>query len=194
MKTLTLLLIALSTYGQGCLKLDLVVLGDYSGSVMGYQSFVSDAITSLAKGLELSEEGVKMSTIIFNDSPTVVCSLTDSKKEFITQTSALKLMFPVGETYLLGALKAARDELFGVKSRDGYNKMIILISDGRIYDTSQSVEAVNELRKLGVRICTILIKSSTTNEQFLQQIALDCYVESDYENLASEINKLDICS
>ena len=45
-----------------------------------------------------------------------------------------------------------------------------------------------------INICGVLIKNNVANSQFLREISDEyCYVESNYQNLANILKKLDIC-
>jgi len=200
MKTLIFLLLAVITSGynipknNGCLQVDIMLVGDFSGSVMGHQQFVTDAFISFANSFELSEEGIKMGIVKFGDRAQLISDLNSDQEDFKKKAMTLNYYFPVGNTMLQSALELSVEKLLGSKGRKGYGKMIVIVSDGAVDDPMESLKIIGQLKQLGIKICTVLIKTEMTRPEYMQYISSDCYVESDYENLAIEIKKLDICS
>src|SRR6185369_13881362 len=73
-----------------CLKLDIMLIGDMSGSVQGNEQFVYNALSTFASRFELSEEGVKIGAITFDSSPKLISPLTANKQQLLTNLISIK--------------------------------------------------------------------------------------------------------
>lgn len=225
MKTLILILLASILISSapikqsrmgGCLQMDIMLLGDLSSSVEGYEPFVAHAFISFVNQFELSETGIKIGVITFNSSPNLISPLSSDTGVVRRKTRTLLHRAGSGSTNMLGALAMAIDQ-FTRNGRTDYKKMIILISDGEPDAEEDVLETAKQIKSLNIGICGVLIiveedrdtpfKSTVypygtfgipivkrDGRVTMKKISSDfCYVESNYENLIIELKKLDIC-
>jgi len=66
MKMLIFLITSLFYSSTGCLKMDIVLVGDLSGSCQGNEKFIGDAFISIIEKLEIGEDNVKVGIVTFN--------------------------------------------------------------------------------------------------------------------------------
>lgn len=193
MKILLLLLTFLVTTPQpDCLKVDIILVGDFSGSVGGYEKFVTDAFTAFIDKFNLSEEGVKIGMVYFDESAYLISPLTNNKD---TLRNRFDNSNPIagGDTNLKDALMVSFNELTE-NGRQGYKRIIILISDGDAQDKEGAEIIARQVKSTGVMICGVLIVSGFSQNEYMKQVSSEfCYVETSYENLIEELRKLDIC-
>lgn len=141
---------------------------------------------------DLSENGVRIGIILFNTYPSVIHKLSDDKEALKRDAISIRTMAADGSTYLQRALIASFEE-FAKNGRKGYNKIIIVVTDGAADDEIGTRIVVKQLQQVKVQICGVLIDSSSSHPNFLKEICGDCYGQSNYETLAKELEKLDIC-
>lgn len=196
MKILLLLsLLLLSTpKPSSCLQLDIILIGDFSGSVEHHEKFVVDAFTAFSSKFVLSDETVQMGILTFSSTTTIVCPLTADNDLFQASLSKMSTVKAGGGTNLTEALETALDE-FQTHGRRGYRKIIILVCDGVVDSPEAALLTSQQMKTLAqVGVFGVLIKDTSANPAFMKEISSDdCYVESDYETLATELKKLDIC-
>lgn len=183
----------------GCLELDLILLGDYSSSLRSQEHYFVDACRSFVKKFQLSEESIKIGIVTFNDTAKLISPLS-SDTTFITNRIN-ELAEEIGESYtnMEIGLFLALNELT-LNGRPNAQKIIIVLSDGAVNDPGDAESApittmaiIQQLRMTGIGICSILIKSGEEQSDFMKAISSGCYAESNYENLAIELSKLDVC-
>src|SRR6478735_4757059 len=113
----------------GCSNLDIIILADYSGSVRGNERFVYQAISSFSQKLNISEDDIHLGVIKFSNYSEVICPLEGDRSELNSRISILRSELPSGTTNLGSAMYGAFDE-FEVRGRKGYERIVIIISDG----------------------------------------------------------------
>ena len=183
-------ILTLCSFRQGCLQMDLMLIGDFSASVHGNEQFISDAFKSFAQKLTVSEDGVRIGVIAFNNEAFLISPLNSDPQDLNSRIVSLRSFDATGTTNLNSALYMATESL--TKSRD-IRKMIIIVSDGDVDSNGQVYAIASQLKAIGIGICTVLIKNASSKEEFMKAISSDCYVESDYETLGEELQKLSIC-
>jgi Mg-chelatase subunit ChlD len=189
-----LLLISIPKTGGGCLKLDIVLVGDYSGSVAGYESFIVDAFQAFASRFEISENDIKLGVITFGESATMICPLTSDKAIVKQRLDILRHAGAMdASTDITSGLMAAMSELQG-NGRYNTQKMIILVSDG-FHNLSGDPEALAAtIKRTGMIISTVVIADTSANRLLMESIATPgFYVESSYGTLIDELKALDLC-
>lgn len=194
MKTLlfTLLLALTSFKTPSCLQLDLILVGDISYSVRGNEKFISDAFVSFIDRFELSEDGIQIGMILFNNGPYIISNLSSDKESLKNEGLKIRTLLSDNGTKLFPALEASLQE-FMTHGYKNHRKIIIIVSDGVIDDKQETIKTVNKLNQLGIQVCGILINTGGSDPVFLKRICNDCYSESDYESLGKELEKLGIC-
>lgn len=179
-----------------CLKLDIVLVGDFSQSVTGHERFVADAFEAFADNLELSEEDCKIGVVMFDDKVIFKAPLTSDKT---TLRKALQVVRATSvdqnsTTDFFPPMKAASEELWG-NGRLKTRKVIILVSDG-LHNGPVGIEDLGlAIQKTGVLISTVLIKTPEgSNSTLMYNLATPgLYVESSYGTLVNQLKKLNLC-
>jgi len=166
---------------QDCLKIDIILVGDFSGSVRGKEAFIQAAFNSFIQGLPLSEDGVRLGVVVFSDNAEIVQHLTSERFQLDSLEAS-------GTTNLSEALQLSLDE-FNRNGRD-VRKIIILISDGIPDDPDGAKLIASQLKLVGVGICGILVEGG--NNEYMQEIS-SVYAKSNYENLLEQIKQLSGC-
>jgi|SRR5690606_2347657 len=197
MKTLLLtLLLAIATIGYSqntsCLQVDIMLVGDYSGSVDGQQEHIADAMDAFVSRFGLSEMAVKIGIVTFNSSVTLHSGLTTNKAKLNAAIQNIREGIPSGTTGLDAALYVAGEELlYGRK----VPKLLVLITDGAPDNKTTAASVAKEIKVFGnITICGILVTNYTSDAEWLESICTDgCYSQSSYEALAEELKQLDIC-
>lgn len=172
-----------------CLQVDIMLVADFSGSVIGYEGFVQDAFISFVNQFELSEETVKVGVVTFNSSAYLHCPISSDKPHIIDRIENFHAA--TGNTNMLDAIQISVQELLN-NGRPGYKKIIVLVSDGMPDDRAQVQSACEQMNVFGLNVYGILIESFGHDEEFMNSISTH-YLKSDYESLSVEIKKLDIC-
>lgn len=191
--TFLLLMILVSGRPEGCLQLDVLLVGDMSQSVEGRESFVAAAFNSFVSKFELAEDGVKIGAIVFNSRAWIICHLSADKKEVGGNVQALENSTASGNTEMLLALYKCVEE-FDRNGRSGVKRVIVMVSDGATQNGNMVKIAAGQLKLIGIDICSVTIINTDTDETFMEQLASPgCYVESYYSNLPEKLKKLDIC-
>ncbi|NJO64809.1 MAG: VWA domain-containing protein [Richelia sp. RM2_1_2] len=177
--------------GTGCLQLDIMVLVDMSQSVSGHESFVKDAVGAFVNRFEFAEEGIKMGMVRFASDAYLITELTSNKTLF--HRGMFTISDADGLTNMCDAFTIAANE-FIKHGRMGVRKIAIIISDGQPTAGGNALEAAQVMKILGTTVCGIFIDAHMGQKEFLREISSEyCYVESDYENLVNELEKMDIC-
>ncbi len=173
-----------------CLELDIVVLVDISGSLQGYELYVHNALNSLIDGLKTSEDGIRMGIAVFGSRGEILSSLSGDKEIIKSQIS--HIFATGGSTNMTDGLYVTLNEFIN-NGRQGVKKLIVVISDGDVDSVQGTTLAAQQLKLANISICSVLIVAKRINAQLMKDISNGCYLESDYENLPKEIEKLDIC-
>lgn len=190
------ILTSFKTERSGCAQLDIVLIGDFSGSVKGREKFIVEAFSTFIDQFELSESTVKIGLIAFDDFAHILSPLTSDKATIQTGFDKMKTNQASGGTEMLVGLSAAFTEIIGKNGRSGIQKIIILVSDGDPDDSDKAGEAemIKQLTSSSyVMVCSIVITQSSCDREFMKEISNGCYAEADYMSLAFELKNLDIC-
>ena len=176
-----------------CVKMEIILVGDMSGSVQGKESFITSAFVSFVSKMSMSEDGIRMGVISFNSSATLRSSLTGKKEDVV---AALSGGWVAGhETNLNEALYLAVDEFS--KSRPDATKILILISDGLPDSPAESLLISQQMAAFGINVFGVFVSTwnDEKGEAFLQRFVSNpaFYVRSDYEGLVEQLKKLDVC-
>lgn len=177
---------------SSCLQVDIMLVGDYSGSVDGHQEYVANAMWAFVDRFGLSEASVKIGIITFNSEVTLHTGLTTNKAKLQNIIVGLSTTVPSGTTNLKDALYESVNQLqYGRK----VPKLLVIISDGVPDDREETAQLAGEVQKLiGATVCGIYVSAPGGEPGWLKNICSDgCYSETSYETLAEELKKLDIC-
>ena len=176
---------------NGCLKMDLILLGDLSGSCQGKEGFIGDAFISIIEKVEMGEDNVKVGIVTFNSWIGVHTPLTGDKNEAINGALSVKSKNANYNTAIWIGLEEAMKQLYSESSRNT-RKMIVLITDAQDDNPEQTRKMVQKLNGLGILLAGVLIDNNSTNEDFMKEIC-PYYIKSDYEQLSEQIKQLDLC-
>lgn len=189
--------------------MDIMILADMSGSVEKYEGYVANAIDVFVDRFDLDNQGVRVGIQTFSMRSAVhiqqpLTSNTPLLKKSIITISRMKA---AGSTIMSGPLVDVMKEL--QKDRFDVYKVVIIISDGDVqrqtsnlilgitYDDRTLTSQVSELMKAhNIIICGILIDEgwSGTDGPYLKSLTTPgFYIESNYKNLGTTLQKLAIC-
>lgn len=181
---------------NGCAILDIILAVDFSSSVEKHEKFIADAMEGFITQFELAETGIKIGVVRFNDNAVLSTRLTSDKKQLMNSLAIIRNSVATGGTSIASALMQTNQEFFNSgRGREEATKILILISDGDPgYNAkTREYEIGKTLKDNNVVICSILIKAGAVDDVFMKQISNNCYVETNYELLLTELKKLDIC-
>ena len=134
----------IKSYSQGCLTVDMVILIDWSGSEEGNEIKLITAASMFVSNLTISEYQVRVGILTFSDVVTNRVNLTGNKDELLNNIIQLGQTKAEGSTYIEDATSLAMDQL--INKRD-VPKIMIIISDGDIYDIMSGVKIIQESKK-----------------------------------------------
>src|SRR6476620_4888200 len=149
MKTLMIFIIALFHNSSGCLKMDIVLLGDLSGSCQGNEKFIGDAFISIIEKLEMGEENVKIGIVTFNSFANVHSPLTSSKSQALQAAFSVKTTAANYSTAIWVGLDEAQKQLFSEHARN-VRKMIVIVTDAQDDNFEMTRKEVNKIKALGI--------------------------------------------
>lgn len=178
-----------------CLKLDLVVVGDLSGSTYEHQYEIQYAFQSFVDRFDLNEEGVNISFVVFGQESGIVTGLTDDKDKLYNGIQTM-FSYPVGaKTSIAKGLITAYSEIL-YNGREDAKKIIVFISDGvATVDVDLMYKYINLIKAdPRVTVCGVLINSIVSSENLMFELSDEyCYVATDYHYLQETLEKMSLC-
>lgn len=179
---------------QGCLKIDIILLGDLSGSVDDKEYFVANAFSAFVDRFELDSNTMKIGVMVFESEPYILSHLTVSKGQLFTSIDYIRNNDLSGTTDLGQAINVAWNE-FTLYGRSGARKMLIIVSDGGVDNKSDTSSLIKQMQKqTDIEVCGIYIDTYSGDADYMMDISEPyCYVSTGYGLLVSELAKLDIC-
>lgn len=107
-----ILIIAIKTniYGQDCLDMDIILLGDYSGSITGKQHLIQKAFLEFSQSFEYSAS-VRIGIVLFDENQNEILSLTKSDNTVVKEKINSMDCTMGGNTMMSRALEYAYDML-----------------------------------------------------------------------------------
>lgn len=189
MKTILLLFCLTLPIENPCLQIDILIVGDFSGSVDGYEGYVKKSFLTLLNKFELSEETVKIGVVTFASEAYLDSQLSTNKQSL--QVAIGNIFHSSGSTNMVDGLQLAVNELVN-NGRPGYRKIIILVSDGQPDYKFGVKQICDQLQSFDIKVYGMLITSNGYDEEFMKSIS-SVYLKTDYESLSEKIKKLDIC-
>ena len=193
------LLLITNIYGTGdrCLKLDLVLLVDLSGSVEGREQFIADACQSFVDNLNVGENEIRISVITFNSYTTTLSSLTSNKETLNRAIDNIRYTPAHNMTNMSMGLRQASWELTN-SSRQGVRRMIVIITDGMPDSRQDTLAAVDELSIFSIDLCGVFVYDHYDDTiahglEFLRTITGSCFTHGNYVILSEQIKRLSIC-
>ncbi len=188
-----------SLYPKGCLEADIIFLLDFSGSVAGYEDFITDALKSFVLTTELSREGVQVGYVVFSSYLRQTVELTDLEPILLNFIGMLENMQADGGTSLVAALEKSQTYFSESEKIRGKKvlQIIVCVSDGQFGDMHETIHTAHVLKNNDVKIFCIQTATEYQADgmRILKQIATDenYYFSSDYVSLTETIQRLDIC-
>lgn len=186
---LLVVMLAFHPNRTGCLEMDIILLVDLSGSVSGHEQFVSDAVLAFNDRIEKSEQSIRMGVVSFGDHAEMLSPITFEKEPIAAGVS--NLTADGSTTNLIQGLEMSFAAL--TSSDRNASKLIVVISDGAVINEAQTLTMIEQLKMIGVNFCAVLVMDRQANDAFMQVVGGQCYARANYETLAKEINKLDVC-
>lgn len=190
MKMLILIALLSSFPDRGCLKADVIVLVDISGSIEGYEDQIHLALVGFVDGLDISDEGIHAGIIGFSDKATILCKLTGNHDEF--DDSFKKVRSDNGGTNMKEGVIAVMDE-YSKRGRPDAVKVVIVISDGATSLQPETLQLLESFSLMRALVCSVLIKNTVSDADFMKKVGGNCYLETDYHQLYKELERLDFC-
>lgn len=179
---------------QGCLKIDIILLGDLSGSIDDKEYFVANAFSAFIDRFELSENTMKIGVMVFESEPYILSHLTESKGQLFTSVDYIRNNEISGTTNLGTAIQVAWNE-FTLYGRSGARKMLIIVSDGNVDEKKSTASLIAQMKKqTDIEVCGIFVDTYSGTPEYMMDISETyCYVATGYDMLVNELAKLDIC-
>lgn len=182
---------------QSCLQLDIVLVGDLSGSVSGHEGEISQAFTAFVDRFTLSDIGIRIGLVTFSDAAVIISPLSSNKS--LLKQKIQEFPYASGTTNLLGALEASYNVLEdtnGILKRD-VPKLIIIVTDGVPDDPVKAAVLAEQLQRiLNIGICGILVEHSSSSGNYLDSITspfCKSISTQNYEMLIETMKQMDIC-
>jgi Mg-chelatase subunit ChlD len=177
---------------DGCVELDIILIADLSASVSGHEEFIHDALVEFVNRFELSENGIRIGLIRFANDASIESELTSDRIKLLNAINSIG--YPNGTTDLTDGLNTALNE-FKNNGRPLVGKIAIVISDGDPDDEDSAYNSSILLKEFeSTMICGIFINAKGGHSGFLELISSStCYMESSYDDLATAIQKMDVC-
>lgn len=205
MKTLKIilflfLLFQIKTLNSQCLQRDIMLVGDFSHSTNGYEDFIKEAFNAFIDRFDLSENTIKIGSIIFSDEAFLISKLSTDKEKLKSLVNTMDKKVMHGKTNIYDALSLSEIEL-SKNGRKNIKKIIIIISDGDgngpyFNYIPALVKIIND--NPNIKICGILVDSESKNEILMKNISFNrgenCYYSTKYEFLVDLLSQLDICT
>ena len=181
---------------QSCLQIDIVLVGDLSGSVSNNENQVRNAFSAFVDRFELSDIGIKIGIVIFGTDAKVMSQLSSDKVALKQKIS--EIPYASGSTNLKAGLYEASNMLVtnaGMVRRD-VPMLIIVVTDGEADDKEGAAYLAEQLQEmLGIGICAIMIENQSSAETYLKSIASPFCSRTvrGYNNLIEAMKQMDIC-
>jgi len=196
--TLIILLLGLCEFKienkPSCEKIDIILLADLSGSVQGYTKYVHDALYEFVSRFEMEDDGIRICLIRFDDFATVLYPLGSNKAKLIQAIHTISSHSPNGGTEMKYAFRSSGQQ-FVDNGRFGVKRIVVLISDGATDNIPEAIHEAKIVKNLyNSLIFGVMIESKYSNEEIMKEISSPgCYLESNYENLIEELNRINVC-
>lgn len=199
------------TSEDSCLKMDVMVLIDMSGSVDGHEIKVATSLNTFINRFDLSENGLRIGLLTFSSGLNVhtYVAPTSNREKLRSAVINVASTMASGSTVMSRPLFIAYEAL--ISERPYADKAIIIISDGDVDElvidpsnnnlivTDDRVRTLHNaelIKSSGIIVCGVLINEGWvgTDPWFLQSLTTPgYYVETDYSHLEIELKKLSIC-
>lgn len=179
---------------QGCLKIDIILLGDLSGSVDDKEYFVANVFGAFVDRFELDSNTVKIGVMVFESEPYILSHLTDNKGQLLTSINYIRNNDLSGTTQLGKAIKVAWNE-FTLYGRADARKMLIIVSDGGVDSKKDTSSLIKQMKvQTDIEVCGIYIDTYSGDSDYMMDISDQyCYVSTGYNLLVQELERLDLC-
>ena len=205
---------AFSQSGGECLSAKVVVLADWSESVQGCESFISEVASLVAERFEFPGSSVSVGLLRFGSIVMVDVPIMDPLISVRTYAGIISkgradgkrtdMMSGVRSTEVqLGIASYESGERHLFVSDDGKQQIVIVVSDGFPDDASAVLEEMSLLKEAGVIVVSILVPSpgiayvyspDLDNRKFLKDLSSPgMYLEEDVSNLVALLENLGLC-
>ncbi len=190
-----LVLCGLHTKAQNCIKADLMILIDWSGSERGHELELATAASLFVSELSVSEDQLRIGLITFSDGIDDVVPLTGDKDFLMDDIASTATIEASGGTYMQQALNLAGGYLINQRN---VPKIIIIISDGEIYDIKKNELEITKIKSMtSANVFAVQIGKYGQEEQFEKLVLLTGNPNNVEVSIPTEIlkalKKLNIC-
>ena len=187
------LLISLHSYSQ-CIKIDIILVADKSGSMYGHGTELKKAVTKFTDRFDLSENGIKIGIISFASDVQILTSLTSDQSKINNAIHAIAPITTLGSTNLTDALSIT-ESMFIRYGRSDAARIVVIVSDGApnnpdlAYDVAQRLQILDR-----ASICGVFIDTNDSEKEYFQSLCTgDCFAEATYNDIAEKLYNLNIC-
>lgn len=191
---LLLLISSTKVSSQGCLNMDIMLIGDLSGSVDGKFYFVADAFDAFIDRFDLGDNTVRIGITAFESDTHLLTGFTTDKKQLRAATKRIRNFEYSGTSDLYTAIEVAWFQ-FTLNARKDSRKMIIIVSDGDVNNPGVTLALIEAMKgQANIEVCGVLVDTFSTKETFMVMASeFNCYVSTSYDTLVDELQKLDLC-
>lgn len=179
---------------QGCLQIDIMLVGDLSGSIDGNEYIIADAYDAFVNRFELADNTMRIGAVVFSDNTFILSHLTSTKNILVDRINYMRTHRLGGTTNMYGALDFVWKE-FKQNGRKNVRKMIIILSDGEVDHPEETAIIIEQMKlESNIEICAVYIDTYSGKEEYMANISNTyCYVSTSYQALIFELERLDIC-
>lgn len=186
-----------------CLKADIIMVVDWSGSEGTNKDYLTDAVHDYIGSLSLGPSAIKIGIIPFSDRPYMefAAPLTSDLGSLFFVLNKLRDSYPSGGTQFLSSFYLAREFFLKSETERGEQvlRIIIFISDGEenaYIDRTYTQGLASELKASGIFIWSIITSTESSNDvEHMQKISSGpgYFLERDYQQLKEELLRLNLC-
>ncbi len=175
-----------------CADADIVFLGDWSGSIEGFESSLEDGLKTLISILPPKDSVIRYGVVSFSSLAWVDATLTSDSAQLQSVLDIWGSRVAFGGTNILDGLNVA-NYVFEHSPRDT-KKIIVLVTDGDVDSDSEKrvIALASKIRESGITILTIDVGNSFTDVKLIEGIS-DVYFHSDILLLSETLRQFFNC-
>ncbi len=130
---------------QDCLQADIMILIDWSGSEKGHELELATAASLFVDELPIGKQNVRVGLITFSDGVDNIVELSGDKEMLMDEIISISLIGASGGTGIEEPLRVAGKYLTNERI---VPKIIIIISDGEIYDMEEALVSITNVKAM----------------------------------------------
>lgn len=175
-----------------CADADIVFLADWSGSIGGYESNLTEGLSTLVGIIPPKENAIRYGVVSFSGSAWVNTQLTSDSSKIADVISLWKYQDADGGTNLFAGLLLS-NSVFETSPRVT-TKVLVIVTDGDV-DNDTEKTAISFAKKMqgnGIIILTVDVGNASTDPKVLEEIS-DHYFLTDMLNLSKTLSSIFTC-